>query len=245
MKRLIQISDCHLLSDPQRAAYGVNPANSLKAVLALLMQSQPDMLLITGDISGDDSPQSYQWLLALLEHTVGDTPWYVLPGNHDSNPAFDSLLGNKQLRVDAPLALGNWQIHGIDTRHQGTLGYARPEQLTAVAQAIEAAPHSHHLLALHHHIEPSNSWMDKHCLINAADVGRWIARQSGLRAAIHGHIHAQQHYHIGECAVMSVPSTCWQWAMQPEFGVDDAKPGYRELLLSDDGTWTTTIRRLP
>ena len=245
MKRLIQISDCHLLGDPSRYAYNINPAASLQAVLSNLMQASPDMLIVTGDISGDDSVQSYRLVLRLLTDALGDTPWYVIPGNHDGNPSFESLLGHKQLRAGSPVSLGNWQIHGIDTRFKGTLGHASVSELDAVAKMMQANPQHHHLLALHHHIRPSDSWMDKHYLTNADDVAKWIARQSGLRAAIHGHIHAQDHYPLSDCTVISVPSTCWQWAMQPDFGVADTQPGYRELLLGDDGNWTTTIMRLP
>lgn len=245
MKRLIQISDCHLLSDPGREAFNVNPASSLASVLRLLKQDLPDVLLITGDISGDDTLQSYQLFLELLEANVGNIPWYVIPGNHDLNPYYDALLKHRQLRPGAPIALGNWQLHGIDTRYKGTLGYVSASDLNNVTQAIDNAPDNYHLLALHHHIKPSNSWMDKHCLTNAEEVTQRITAQPGLRLVIHGHIHAQSHYYIADCAIMGVPSTCWQWAMQPEFGTDTAKPGYREIQLSDDGNWTTTIRRIP
>lgn len=245
MKRLIQISDCHLLGDPSREAYGVNPAASLEAVLSLLTQASPDMLLVTGDISGDDSPQSYHLFLTLITQALGETPWYVIPGNHDGNSSFDTLLGHKHLRAGNPVALGRWQIHGVDTRHRGTLGHAGADELNAVSQVLENLSECHHLLALHHHIRPSHSWMDKHYLINAGAVEQWISQQAGLRAVVHGHIHTQSHYHISDCAIMAAPSTCWQWAMQPEFGVESKQPGYREMLLSDNGNWTTTIRRLP
>ncbi|WP_414829722.1 metallophosphoesterase family protein [Alteromonas sp. H39] len=244
MKRLIQISDCHLFGEPSHEAHDNNPATSLQAVLSLLMQASPDMLIVTGDISGDDSPQSYRLFLSMLTDTLGDTPWYVIPGNHDGNPSFEASLDHKQLRAGSPVSLGNWEIHGIDTRFKGTLGHASASELDAVAKAMQTHPQHHHLLALHHHILPSDSWMDRHCLTNAKEVAQWIVQQPGLRAALHGHIHTHSHYDIADCAIMGVPSTCWQWAMQPDFGVDDTQPGYRELLLSDDGNWTTTIRRL-
>ncbi len=245
MKRLVQISDCHLLADPARDAYGINPALSLKSVLTAAMQCHPDVVLVTGDISGDDSAASYQLFQRLMEDSAGNTPWFVIPGNHDLNPHYDAQLTPRQLCAGDPLDLGSWQLHGMDTRYQGTLGFARTSELSAIEQAMTAAPDCHHMVALHHHIEPSHSWMDRHKLTNAQDVAKWITRQPRLRAAIHGHIHSQSHYQIGDCAIMSVPSTCWQWAMQPEFGVENIQPGYRELLLSEDGNWTTTIRRLP
>ena len=75
--RLCQISDCHLFADPSSVGYGdVNPYESLYRVLAQVAHSAPDGVIVTGDISGDDSEQSYAHFLALMTKHLGNIPWW-------------------------------------------------------------------------------------------------------------------------------------------------------------------------
>ena len=46
--RVIQISDCHLLAEPDCWFYGVQPYRQLEALVSQLHQNQPDALILTG-----------------------------------------------------------------------------------------------------------------------------------------------------------------------------------------------------
>ncbi|MCP4949366.1 MAG: hypothetical protein GY923_17890, partial [Aestuariibacter sp.] len=90
---LIQISDCHLLESPARSGYGdINPLQSLEAVLKTVASLDVDGVLVTGDISGDDSEQSYQHFIQAINQHLPDIPVKVIAGNHDNNRHFDTLL---------------------------------------------------------------------------------------------------------------------------------------------------------
>lgn len=245
VNRLIQLTDLHLYADKTRCGYAdINPYESFRQVLISARDCQPDAIIVTGDISGDDSPASYQHFLTLMDELVPTIPWMVIPGNHDDNPAFDNALMDHQLTPRQPLALGHWHIHGLDTRFEGARGKVSARQLRETADTVSQHVSHYHMVALHHHIQPTLSWMDTHSLVNALTVRQWLQATPGVRAVLHGHIHDACEYRLGTQAVLSAPSTCWQFAMTEQFGVTSDAPGFRELLLHDNGTWQTNIRRL-
>ena len=102
MITIIQITDCHLFKHEDKQGYsGVAPFHSLKRVLqhAVSWASAQNtmasvLLLITGDISGDDSLESYTLFMSLMQEyaDANGIAWAVIPGNHDNNTHFDKVL---------------------------------------------------------------------------------------------------------------------------------------------------------
>ena len=86
--------------------------------------------------------------------------------------------------------------------------------------------------------------MDKHELENADEVISWFREQEKIEAMIYGHIHAVREHAVDGRAVLSAPSSCWQWQMTSEFGVESTAPGLRVIDLAPDGTFSTFIRRI-
>ncbi|HEY9846754.1 MAG TPA: metallophosphoesterase, partial [Candidatus Caenarcaniphilales bacterium] len=89
---IAQLSDLHLFAEVEQQLMGVVTFDALQAVLEHLqaLQPQPDILLLTGDLSHDETQASYeclQDLLALLK-----IPVYWLAGNHDSLPLMQQVL---------------------------------------------------------------------------------------------------------------------------------------------------------
>lgn len=244
--RLAQLSDCHLLADKQASLYQVNPYQSLVKVLQLVALQQPDAVLITGDISGDDTPASYSHLIQAMAEYLPGVPWKVIAGNHDNNSCFSDYLGEAELRANAPWALQNWLVHGLDTRFKGAKGQIREAELRAIENNIHASPKSmNHILVLHHHLVPTQSWMDKHALENGELLLNWLDKMPEVLLVLHGHIHAERSSRFTHATVLSTPSTCWQWQMSPEFAVEQQPPGYREFHLCQYGEWSSTVRRVP
>lgn len=241
--KLIQISDCHLLESPQRCGYGdINPLQSLAAVLDTLVSLDVDGVLVTGDISGDDSEQSYQHFIQAMNQYLPGIPVKVIAGNHDNNRFFDTLLAPWLLSSDTCWELGEWCIHGLDTRSTGTLGKIDSLQLDQVSTQMQKHANKQHLLAIHHHPVATQSWMDKHALHGVPELEYWL-KQNPVQAIVHGHIHAENQTRLANTPVLGVPSTCWQWALTQEFGLADAAPGIRVFDLSTS-TLHTEIRRV-
>ncbi|WP_421133543.1 metallophosphoesterase family protein [Alteromonas sp. A079] len=245
---LLHISDLHLAGDKQKKGYdNAVPIETFTRVLAhaLLHTDKIDGLLVTGDISGDNSKASYDHFLSVIQ-TVRSLPVWVIPGNHDNNQFYASALQSYHLSDERPAKLGRWCLHGLDTRRTGTSGEVRPAALRRVAANIQASPQYHHLVALHHHVMPSNSWMDKHELVNADEFVTWLDTQPQIRAILHGHVHSPLRQVIGNnrCLSFGAPSTCWQWELTPDFNTSAEGPGYQLFSLYDDGNLMCEVKRV-
>ncbi len=243
--RLIQITDCHLMADTTKCVYGdINPYQTLAQCLRLSNDLAPDAIIFTGDISGDNTAQSYRHFIALYTKYCSSVATKVIAGNHDVNPYFAEMLGSLLLQAGEPWRLKHWLLHGLDSTFEGARGLVGTAQMEQVAQAVADNRDHFHLAAVHHHPVDSESWMDRHCLTDAAALRQWFASNQAIRGLIHGHIHTARECYIAQRPIWSSPSSCWQWAMTPEFGLDDAAPGVRVVDLAPDGTITTFIRRV-
>lgn len=251
-KKIVQLSDCHLFEDSAKSGYqGINPYKTLECIVDTILQD-PELdagflVLVTGDISGDDSKQSYQHFYSLIEPLLVRNALRVIPGNHDNNPHYFDMLGRWHLRADMPIEIGDWVIHGLDTRTakpKSAKGEVKMEELHAIAQSIAIRPAKYNLVALHHHPIVSDSWMDKHELMGSETLLAWLAQQSGIAGLLHGHIHHPlRHILNNGVMIAGAPSTAWQWAMTQEFGVTNESAGYQVITLNNNGTFNCEVRR--
>lgn len=81
--RVIQFTDTHLYKDPAERMRGVDTYETFRetARLAFSKEGKPDFVLLTGDISMDETAESYDRVREIVE-PLG-VPIYFLPGNHD------------------------------------------------------------------------------------------------------------------------------------------------------------------
>lgn len=243
--KLVQISDCHIFSDKLKPGYDdINPFNSFYQVVDRVEAEQPDLVLLTGDLSGDGSLESYLYMNDLLDDVLGSIPYWVLPGNHDNLALLRKVFTNKDLSVSEPLSIGNWYIHGLNSKFQGNLGQVDVSQLDNLRVNIERAPTKNHLIAVHHHPIECRGWMDKHEWLNRAEFLRFIEKFDRVRAVIYGHIHTESAIQLGQVQYLSCPSTCWQWSCEPNFATTRETPGYRVMHLDEQGNIDTLVKRI-
>jgi Icc protein len=76
----VQISDTHVLADDDEVLLGVNTTASLNAVLDQIKADpvRADLLLVTGDLSQDETAASYVKIADALTRLV--VPAYCIPG---------------------------------------------------------------------------------------------------------------------------------------------------------------------
>jgi Icc protein len=245
--KIIQISDCHLFADNQRVGYNnINPFQSLKHILVEVKTHQADVLLITGDISGDGSGKSYQHLSSLLHETKIDCQIGIIPGNHDNHTQLKANIFEEYLWLNNPrMVLPNqWHIHLLDTQHHQTMGQISEGSLTSLVEYLSLHPSDYHLLAAHHHPIPCEGWMDKHAWTNRQSFNAVVAKYPSIKGVVYGHIHMAIEQQINQCLYMACPSTCWQFANQEFFAISDLMPGYRVINLLKNGEITTSTIRI-
>lgn len=237
--RIVQISDCHLFSDARRTLYGAYPSDRLRAVVKAARDIGADVALLTGDLVHDETAAGYN----LLHTLMGDlaVPWYALPGNHDVGAYMGwGAAADGMRRIEMP----PWQILLLDSTVPGQPGgHIKPADVDRIAQALHAHPEQYALVCLHHHPLPVGSpWMDTMGTDNGLLLMDTLATHANARAVIFGHIHQEFAARHGHVDWFGTPSTCVQFILGgPNGAIDSRPPGFRHLVLADDGHIATTV----
>lgn len=245
--KIVQISDCHLFAEASKTGYNdINPVNSLEDILSEVKVHRPDVLLITGDISGDGSEQSYQHFSRLIHTAKINCRIGIIPGNHDNQEKLTANVVKEYLWSHQPqMTLPNkWHIHLLDTQYQQTVGRISDTSLESLSEYVSQHSNDYHLLAAHHHPIPIGGWMDKHEWKNRQEFNAVVAKNQSIKCVIYGHIHWAVEQQKDQCIYMACPSTCWQFANQEFFATTNLKPGYRVINLLENGQISTSIHRL-
>jgi Icc protein len=254
--KIVQISDCHLYADSNKAGYRqVNPYQSLSRVLKKVSELKPVLVIASGDISSDKTLQSYQHFSSLWQAANLACKLIVMPGNHDEVSAMQAHFAPHQLSLGGAICQTDvWQIHCLNSKiaeatnadsSQETRGQVSKSELLQLQSAISSAPNLRHLIAVHHHPIDCGGWMDVHEWINRQDFVDLVAATPQIKGVIYGHIHHASEQQQGECLFMSCPSTCWQWATQESFAASEESPGFRLIELKTNGQLSSQIIRIP
>lgn len=241
---LVQLTDTHLMADPDSVMCQVNTDASLRAVLDLVRANghRPDLLLATGDLSQDGTPRAYRRLRELLEQT--DWPVRCLPGNHDDPQALRQALG---LWTQPVTDIGAWRIILLDSTVPGSdAGHIDAAQFDLLERAAALAGERHVLVALHHNpVQMDSKWHDEMMVDNASALFQQLAMLPRARVLLWGHVHQAFDRRRHHLRMLATPSTCFQFAIRNGRHVlDDAAPGYRWLKLYRDGSLATGVRRI-
>ncbi|WIX31536.1 phosphodiesterase [Salinicola sp. JS01] len=237
--RVIQITDCHLLADPQGTSRKGFPLRQLQAVLRRAAQLRPDVLLVTGDVSQDETSATYR--LASEAFARLGCPWFWIPGNHDQ----PELMAEWQPALDE-IDLEHWRILLLDTRISGQPGGAVGQtQLQHLAAQLEDDDRPT-LIAMHHPpLAIGSVWMDAIGLEDRDAFWQTLAPYPQVRAVLCGHIHQAFAAWQGLVAVYGCPATSDQFLPgSHEFSVDEAaRPGLRVVDLEGDrlSTWIERV----
>lgn len=237
--RLIQITDCHLLADPQGASRKGFPLRQTQAVLKRVQALRPDVLLVTGDVAQDETSVAYRHASQAFS-TVG-CPWFWIPGNHDQPELMEEFHPFHE-EVD----LGDWRVLLLDSRLSGQPGGELGlEQLQRLAWQLEADDRPA-LIALHHPpVEIGSVWMDAIGLKDRDALWQTLSPYPQVKALICGHIHQAFAARQGVVPVYGCPATSDQFLPRShEFAVDEAaRPGLRVIDLRGDelSTWIERV----
>lgn len=244
---MVQISDSHLFASTEGKLLGLNTEASLALVLAKIRQEQThiDLILATGDIAQDSTPEAYQRFQQHLA-TFG-VPNYWLQGNHDITQPMLQTLGNHSHLSPCVIEHDPWTIIMLNSsvEHQ-VPGKFKASELEFLRDALARSRGRHVMVCLHHHPLPMGcKWLDTQVVRNAADFWQIIDHESHIKAIIWGHVHQESDQVRNNVRLLSVPSTCVQFKpLSDDFAIDDLAPGYRWLQLNPDGTLDTAVSRV-
>lgn len=242
--RLIQISDCHLYADPMARSRRGLPAHQLEAVVKAVDADRPDLVLVTGDISQDESEAAYR--LATERLSELDCPWFWIPGNHD-----DVALMGAERDILAEVEAGHWRLLQLDTQLVGEASGQLGEEALAALGARLAEDDRPTLIAMHHPpLAVGSAWIDALGLVDADGFWEVLDGYPQVKMVLCGHVHQAFHGVMslahGRVDVYACPSTSDQFLPgSEEFAVDEAsRPGYRVVELKREGEWQTWVERV-
>lgn len=242
---LLQLTDSHLVSDPDGTLMGVPLRDSLRDVIDVARSEEPDLVLVTGDLSHDGTPASYGAVAEELE-PMG-APIVGLPGNHDEPDVMAEAMERPPFRADRVFTAGGWRFVLLDSSvaggDHGRLSDATVERLDAELSAHPSRPT---LVALHHSPVPVGSaWLDPINLRAPDDFRDVVESHPQVQTVLFGHVHQSVEARWGSIDLYGCPSTCFQFTPNRDtFALDSASPGYRTLTLHADGTVETTLHRV-
>lgn len=189
---IAQLTDLHLgFNGPDNRC--INRAR-LEMVLAdiRMLRRQPDIMLLTGDLTENGDKESYEALRDVME-TVA-CPVYYLMGNHDNRDEFRRIFPQQPFN-DGFLhyVIEDWPVRVVvlDTLEPGRHGGAFCEARAKWLEETLAQDSKPTLIALHHPpIKTGIDWM------TAQIDAQWVLRLSGIikkfdhvHHVIAGHIH--------------------------------------------------------
>lgn len=245
---LVQVTDMHLYADAEGALVGMNCAEGLRDVLALIREHEPhiDAVLCTGDVSQDNSRESYCRCHEAVA-TLG-APQYWIAGNHDELPTMRAALGDeRQACFSSGFSVPGWRVVMLNSNVLGQAhGFLDEAELTRLDAELSASSASHALVCLHHNCVPvAAAWLQQHALQNSEALFAVLDRHPQVKAVLFGHIHQELVHERRQVLYLGSPSTCVQFhPTNDKFALDDLNPGYRWLELFPDGELRTGVRRV-
>ena len=247
MINIIQITDLHLYADRDQIANNINTFKSAQLVFEAINNNEVafDMLILSGDLSGDESFESYENLKYLLKSFK--CPVYLMPGNHDSPQKIKSMCNGKNLKSQNYKSVGEWGIFMFNTKKDNSPnGILHQNELDYFDKVISDNENSFLLVMLHHHpILIGSDSMDKMIIENSTELLDRI-NNNKIKGVGWGHIHNEISIDYKGAQLFSTPSTCYQAKPKSKkFTIDHSQsPGYRVIRLQDGGVIDTEVIRV-
>jgi Icc protein len=210
---ILHLSDTHLFGDDSRHYGLVDTEAALSRALDQFSGvAKLDLLVLSGDLSDDGSPRSYQKLRTIVEPWAAERHAQVIyaMGNHDLRASFRQILGSghgagsgsgtgpnavepatsSSSPVDAVSTVGPWRIVTIDSSVPGA-GYGELDsgQLGWLTEVLATPAEAGTVLVIHHPPVPAyTALLQALELYNPEDLLDAI-RGSDVRVILSGHYH--------------------------------------------------------
>lgn len=256
MPTVIQLTDLHLFSNTEQDFKGQNPWQNLNHLLAQIeVDGLPDLFLLTGDLSQDETPESYRLLFERMEET--GVPWEWIPGNHDQ---LDYMACFKP--VNASVCLGRWQWLLLNSNSGQPHGELPETERKHLLDALARPKAEFQAVAVHHQpllVGPERQGAF-HCELAQPDqvagidniplqddgwLWQTLCKYPQVKAVICGHVHQEHELERDGLTMFTTPATSIQFMPHiNDFEIDPQPPGYRCFILSDDGGINSWVVRL-
>jgi Icc protein len=241
--KIIQISDTHLFAKDELEIFGVKSNHKFSEVMQKILDEDShdtDMIFLTGDISQDETTESYQLIAKSLSSF--NIPIFWLPGNHDNLVLADEVLQQaKSFNRVSKLALEKWHFIFLNTKIDSVNdGQLSQSELNMLSHELLECPEDKKIaIVMHHHPAPVNTpLIDNYILKNKDDFWK-IITGTKVELVICGHVHGDYSFKYNNIMIESSPATCLQWEKGAKDLKFDMRTGYKIYHLNDNGYMAT------
>ncbi|ROS76009.1 calcineurin-like phosphoesterase family protein [Curtobacterium sp. PhB130] len=268
--RVLHLSDTHLTGDGALHQGTVDTTAVLDTLLERLDAVEGvGLVVVSGDVSEDGSPESYA---VLLERVGGwatrhGAALVTVPGNHDRREGFRQVLANGHVLGEGgrpvmhtmeyhPPTVPVWgqslvagrRVLTVDTSvpgaGYGTLSEETLHRLRTALAEDAGAPHGS-IVVLHHPPLPAPTALHEALrLQNPGDLAD-VLRGSDVRVVLAGHYHHHFAGSIGGVPVLVAPGVANDTDVIGAYGSETAYVGTGALVVdvAEDGSlWSTPVR---
>ena len=259
---ILHLTDTHLSGDDS-LHYGVvdTEAALSRALDQFSTIEELDLLVLSGDLSDDGSPRSYQILRSIVEPWAaarGACTVYAM-GNHDLRGSFRQVLGSghgpgpsavhptssSNSPVDAVSSVGPWRIVTIDSSVPGA-GYGElgSDQAGWLAEVLATPAEAGTVLIIHHPPVPaSTALLQALELYNPEDLLD-VVQDSDVRVILSGHYHHPLRQSFAGIPVIVSPAIANAADVLAPAGTERAMIGSGGTLVTvaDDDVRSTVLR---
>jgi len=243
--RVLQVTDTHIYANPVGSLLGINTLDSFQQVIQHFRNHYwpLDLLLATGDLVHDASPEGYAKMAEILSGF--QVPAFCLPGNHDVPTLMRKHLRAERVSTDTVHDHGAWRFVMLDSVIPGEEGgRLLPGELEQLEEALVSSDRPT-LVCMHHQpIQVGSAWIDTMAIENPDPLFEIIDRHEQVSGVLWGHVHQTFESTRGHVRLMASPSTCVQFAPGvDQFQIDEEPPGFRLLALLPDGSIRSEVVR--
>ncbi len=246
--RVLQFTDTHLFATAAGRMKGVDTSACLAAVVEQAFSfHEADIVVLTGDLSQDESEESYINLADLLSRYHREIHW--LPGNHDCKPLMKEVFSAyPAFKAELSRQIGPWRFLFLDSAVEGRVEgeLSASELARARTWLVENSGDCYRAIFLHHNPVTMDSRREDRMMLRNSEVFEaLLAENGGVEAVIFGHVHQDCVQGRGRTLYIASPSTCVQFRPTATgLTIDRKAPGYRYIEFAGDGAVKTETFRV-
>ena len=212
--KIIQLTDTHLFANDTSELFGVKTNLKFRNIIEKILVKDivdTDIFILTGDISQDESEQSYQIIAESLSKL--NIPVYWIPGNHDDVTQMESVFNKyKDFVRTRQLSFPDWNLIFINTKlNNADEGYLTKYELKILQKELQLASHKKIAIIMHHHPAPVGTPLIDHYILKNNAAFWEIVTGTKVELIICGHVHGDYAFKYNNIMIESAPATCFQW----------------------------------
>ncbi len=228
--KVVQITDCHLFKDDS-LMLDVQTNKTFNHVIKRIKNEElhdADAIFLTGDLSQDESKESYQRIVDSLSDTNKNIYW--IPGNHDCFTTVSKVfMESKQFIYSRHLATDYWDFIFLNTKLDGAdYGFLSELELSDLRESLDQCVCQSIAIVMHHQPAPIGTPMIDKCMLENVNSFWKIISNYPVKMIMCGHVHGDYSVKYNEkITIEASPSTCIQWVKGASLPKFENKIGYK------------------